>query len=309
MLILTLAICWSLIAVLQYFLSKSQRDQGVIFAPSISDLPLRRTFIYQYFPTIVAVIFSIYWAWIDLETKRMEPYYQLSKENGALGKDSLLLHYPFDFIPLVPLNALRSRYVCIFGVHRFGFRSFNSLYVRHLLIFCRHWPVFWASLTVLVVTWGLVPVQAGIFTTRTITQSTTIPFQRSTTFVPANEQLTNLTIQFTQTTYEVAVLNEKLTRYMARNYTVAPIRPSPKAVSSAAPNGNWTAPTTMYSLDLSCEPAAVDYVDDVLHWANSTDGCQWDLSINGNLTIGTSIFQNLFGFQLVRFSEYIRPDY
>jgi hypothetical protein len=43
----------------------------------------------------------------------MEPYYQLSKENGALGKDSLLLHYPFDFIPLVPLKAARDRCVSI----------------------------------------------------------------------------------------------------------------------------------------------------------------------------------------------------
>jgi hypothetical protein len=108
-LILTIAICWSLIAVLQFLLWKSQRENGILFAPKIGDLPLRDTFVYLYLPTIVAVIFSIYWAWIDLETKRMEPYYQLSKENGALGKDSLLLHYPFDFIPLVPLKAFRDR--------------------------------------------------------------------------------------------------------------------------------------------------------------------------------------------------------
>ena len=108
-LIITIAICWSLIAVLQILLTRSQRDSGVIFAPKINDLPLNQTFLYLYFPTIVAVLFSIYWTWIDLETKRMEPYYQLSKENGALGKDSLLLHYPFDFLPLVPLKACRDR--------------------------------------------------------------------------------------------------------------------------------------------------------------------------------------------------------
>jgi hypothetical protein len=95
--------------VLQFLLWKSQRDNGILFASKIGDLPLRDTFVYMYLPTIVAVVFSIYWAWIDLETKRMEPYYQLSKENGALGKDSLLLHYPFDFLPLVPLKAFRDR--------------------------------------------------------------------------------------------------------------------------------------------------------------------------------------------------------
>lgn len=81
-----------------------------MFAPKINDLPLSETFLYRYFPTVLAVIFSIYWAWIDLETKRMEPYYQLSKKDGALGKDSLLLQYPFSFIPFVPFRALRDRY-------------------------------------------------------------------------------------------------------------------------------------------------------------------------------------------------------
>jgi hypothetical protein len=72
---------------------------------------LKKTFLWQYFPIIVAVVFSIFWAWIDLETKRLEPYYQLSKKDGALGKDSLLLRYPFDFVPLVPISAAKARYV------------------------------------------------------------------------------------------------------------------------------------------------------------------------------------------------------
>jgi hypothetical protein len=91
----------------------SDRDSGLIFARSINALPLRDTFPYLYFPTIVAVVFSIYWAWIDLETKRMEPYYQLSKENGALGKDSLLLQYPFSFLPFAPIRAFRDKYVTL----------------------------------------------------------------------------------------------------------------------------------------------------------------------------------------------------
>jgi hypothetical protein len=108
-LIFTIAVCWSLIALLEFLLWKSQKNNGLIFAPVINDLPLKDTFLYLYFPTIIAVIFSIYWAWIDLDTKRMEPYYQLSKENGALGKDSLLLQYPFSFIPLAPIRAFRDR--------------------------------------------------------------------------------------------------------------------------------------------------------------------------------------------------------
>jgi hypothetical protein len=108
-LIFTVLTCWALIALLQIYLTKSQRDGGVLFAAKIEDLPFHQQFLYMYFPTVIAVLFSIYWAWIDLETKRMEPYYQLSKPDGALGRDSLLLHYPFDFIPLVPIKAAKDR--------------------------------------------------------------------------------------------------------------------------------------------------------------------------------------------------------
>ncbi|EMD67172.1 hypothetical protein COCSADRAFT_135871 [Bipolaris sorokiniana ND90Pr] len=260
-LILTILICWSLIAVVQILLTRSQQNQGIIFAPRISDLPLSRTFLYLYFPTIVAVIFSMYWAWIDLETKRMEPYYQLSKENGALGKDSILLKYPFDFLPLVPIKAARDR----------------------------HWPVFWASFAVVLVTWGLVPTQAGIFSTRSITRNVTLPFDRSTAFVPASDQASTLTLRFAQSTYGIAVLNETLTQYMGRNYTLAPFRPTPgsKTDNKTVPYGNWTAPTTMYSLDLYCEPAIMSpgrLGNGAI--ANSSTGCSFRMGLDGNLTVG-----------------------
>lgn len=260
-LILTILICWGLIALVQVLLTKSQQHQGIIFAPRISDLPLSRTFLYLYFPTILAVTFSMYWAWIDLETKRMEPYYQLSKENGALGKDSILLQYPFDFLPLVPIKAARDK----------------------------HWPVFWGSFAVVLVTWGLVPTQAGIFSTQSITRNVTLSFDRSTAFVPASEQASTLTLRFAQSTYAIAVLNETLTQYMGRNYTLAPFRPTPdaKSGSKAKPYGNWTAPTTMYSVDLYCEPAVMG-PNPLLTGAiaNSSNGCSFRMGLDGNLTMG-----------------------
>lgn len=100
-----------LLVTLQLFLIRSNRDQGIIFAPSISELPLSRTFMYQYFPTILAVIYSIFWAWIDLETKRVEPWYRLSRDGGSAGHDSLLLSYPSDFAPFVPIRAFQRRLV------------------------------------------------------------------------------------------------------------------------------------------------------------------------------------------------------
>ena len=102
---------WVIIIVLQLLLVKSQKEGGVIIAETIDDIPLSQAFLYKYLPTIIALIFSIFWSWIDLQVKRLEPYHQLSKPGGAWGKDSLLLSYPFDFLPFVPMSAFRKRYV------------------------------------------------------------------------------------------------------------------------------------------------------------------------------------------------------
>ena len=110
-LIFATLLCWTFIAILQYYLVRSQRDSGVIFAQDINQLPLQRSFAFLYLPTIVAVIFSIYIVWIDNDARRYEPYRQMSKPGGALGKDSILLHYPHDFMPLVPFASFKRRYV------------------------------------------------------------------------------------------------------------------------------------------------------------------------------------------------------
>lgn len=102
---------WALIITLQLLLVKSQKDGGIIIADTIEDIALDRSFLYKYLPTIIALIYSVFWSWIDLQVKRLEPYHQLSKSGGAWGKDSLLLSYPFDFLPFVPLSAFRRRSV------------------------------------------------------------------------------------------------------------------------------------------------------------------------------------------------------
>ena len=60
---------------------------------------------------MVAVLYGIGWATVDLDVKRLEPYFQLSKPGGASASDSMLLHYPFDFLPLVPVTAAKRKFV------------------------------------------------------------------------------------------------------------------------------------------------------------------------------------------------------
>jgi hypothetical protein len=41
--------------------------------------------------------------------KRLEPFFQLSRSEGVEAKESILLHYPFDFLPAASFAAFRNR--------------------------------------------------------------------------------------------------------------------------------------------------------------------------------------------------------
>jgi len=58
--------------------------------------------------------------------------------------------------------------------------------------------VFWASLAVVLVTWGLVPTQAGIFTVRSVTRTANMAFAVSTSSMPFEEQAMGLTMRYAQ---------------------------------------------------------------------------------------------------------------
>ncbi|KAH7078120.1 hypothetical protein BKA63DRAFT_552243 [Paraphoma chrysanthemicola] len=255
---ITILTCWSLIAILQWLLLHSQRNNGIFFSPKISNLPAKQTFLYLYFPTLVAALFSIYWAWIDLEIKRMEPYHQLSKEDGALGKDSLLLEYPYKFVPLVPIKAFRNR----------------------------HWHVFWASFALILVAFGIVPTQAGIFSVKTITQARNTSFDVSTFSIPVADQATNLTFRYAHSTYGIVALNETLPPFMARNYTLRPFKTSaPVDKDGVLTHGTYTAPTTMYYSDLDCENVSKKGDDAATISYTSSRGCVIEPGLTGNQTV------------------------
>lgn len=103
----TITLCF--LTVLECLSRSSHRNGGIAFA--YQGFSTTTTFTYLYLPTIFAVIYSLAFSWIDLDSKRLEPYFQMSRVEGARPKDSLFLHYPFDFVAYVPFKALRRRYV------------------------------------------------------------------------------------------------------------------------------------------------------------------------------------------------------
>lgn len=247
-----LATC-TLVIVLQWLLYTSQTTGGVIFASDISDLPLSRTFGYIYAPTIIAVVYGLLWSWIDLDIKRMEPYYQLCNTGGALAEDSLLLQYPFDFVALVPFQAARRK----------------------------QWSVLTAGIAGIVVLWTLTPLQAGIFATENRVVTTTVPFLTSTSYQPASNQ-TELSAIHAQHAYNIAWLNETLPPYSTIDFVLDAFAP---ATSYAIQGGDdvWTGATKMYSVNVVCEPT-IDYVSDSgsnnpSTMYNSSSGCSYGLPV------------------------------
>lgn len=100
-----------LIVLLELLCRISARYHGLAFAATIDDFSIWQTFCTQYLPTVISVCFNMIWSWIDLDVKRLEPWFQMSKPQGATAEDSLLLHYAFDFLAFVPLRAARRRWV------------------------------------------------------------------------------------------------------------------------------------------------------------------------------------------------------
>lgn len=70
-------------------------------------------FSFKYLPTLVAVSFGILWQITDFEVKRLEAFYQLSKEGGALAAESINVDYITFFNFLRPVRALKFKHYAV----------------------------------------------------------------------------------------------------------------------------------------------------------------------------------------------------
>lgn len=70
-------------------------------------------FVIKFLPTIVAVIYGVMWQMTDLEVRRLEAYYQLSKEGGATAAETLNVDYITNLSFLRPVHAYRLRHYAV----------------------------------------------------------------------------------------------------------------------------------------------------------------------------------------------------
>lgn len=234
-----------LIVLVVWLLRTSNAKQGLLFAPDVNDLPLRRAFLYLYLPTIVSVIYSFLWTWIDLDVKRLEPFFQLSRPGGVTAENSILLHYPFDFLAMVPFKALRRK----------------------------HWSVFASSMVMVLIFWGLTPMQSGLFAVRTILVTEDFPTKLSD-YTPIERQ-GNLSALYAQSVYNIAWLDESMPSFMTTDFMLQPFAPFTNA-SVEGNNVTYSGGTTMYSLDLICEPpTSINNTGAVIYY-ESEGGCVFE---------------------------------
>ena len=117
---------------------RSAKNGGIRFAEDGESLGPGLELVYIYPRTIIAVIDSITWSWIDLDVKRLESFFQMYKPGDAFGRDSVLLSYPVDFLALVPYKATKRK----------------------------HWTVAAAETSMCLIFWVITPLQVWGFPDR-----------------------------------------------------------------------------------------------------------------------------------------------
>lgn len=88
---------------------RKHHDDALIKFKQAKELSTWKFFCWKYLPTIIMVTHGVLWQIVDFEVKRLEPYYQLSRPEGALAAESLNRDYLTCWTILAPFKALRYR--------------------------------------------------------------------------------------------------------------------------------------------------------------------------------------------------------
>lgn len=220
-----IVISLALAGVLEALAQMSQRQGGLALSLSEDDIPQSVNIAYLYMPTTIAVLYSLLWTWIDLDVRRMQPWFELSRSGGAKGDQSLLLDYPFEFLAFVPVTAWKRR----------------------------HWPVFIVGVVMMLVFWTITPLQGAIFGKQSVVLTRSAAMSIRSGLIPVEEQAAVLDVSILNTAYGVTWYDQDIPEYTTAEYAVLPFSSVDNANLGA--NETWTFNTTRFATDLDCWPA------------------------------------------------------
>ncbi|RKL04184.1 hypothetical protein BFJ68_g11167 [Fusarium oxysporum] len=234
MLLAMIALTILLAVAVETLAQRSAAQGGLALSPSLDDMPGYAKFGYLYVPTIIAVLYSMLWSWIDLDVKRMQPWFELSKREGATAENSLFLDYQYEFVALVPFKAAKRK----------------------------HWPVFFGGTAMVIVFWALTPLQSALLGTGIIKQTDMTSLVNRSQLLPVAEHVEVLDPEFLNTGYAIGWLGQQFPAFTTAGYALLPFYPdtSPKLASfrkSTTVSPNITAETTKLWTELNCWPAEI----------------------------------------------------
>ncbi|KAJ6261469.1 hypothetical protein Dda_4139 [Drechslerella dactyloides] len=270
------------IVAIELLFRKSQRDGTLTFAVG-DGLNGWQIFVSQYMGTVASVIFAILLSLVDLDAKRLEPWFELSKPEGAAAKNSILLCYPFDFLAFVPFKAAKRG----------------------------HWSVFYIGTATVLVFWFITPLQSSLIAT--VQQQVVIPslFRVTQKLQKISSERADIT-SFTYTAYSISWLNATPPAYSTKQEATLPFEP---LSSSEFGIGTqlWTGNTTAYYVDLECNEATqnrivTDYIlpngknktTMLFHDRETNCTFQHDgflTSLNGDASIWRPYYAQLIGYK------------
>ena len=250
-----IAISLALAGVIEYLAQMSTKQGGLALSPSEDDIPQSVNIAYLYMPTTVAVLYSLLWTWIDLDIRRMQPWFELSRPGGAKGDQSLLLDYPFEFLAFVPISAWKRK----------------------------HWPVFFAGVVMMLVFWTITPLQSAIFGKQAVTLTRSTAMSIRSGLIPVEDQAAIFDVSILNAAYGSTWYDQDLPEYTTAEYTVLPFSPVDFATSGM--DETWTFNTTRYATDLDCWLANQNVVIESSGSGEFTfdngEGCAVNISLSG----------------------------
>lgn len=101
------------LAICQEVLYQKSLKEPLIKFKSAADVGSGYYFVLKFVPTIIAVTYGVLWQNTDFEVRRLEAFYQLSKEGGALAAESINVDYITLFNFTRPFRALQRKHYAV----------------------------------------------------------------------------------------------------------------------------------------------------------------------------------------------------
>ncbi|KAL8418094.1 hypothetical protein RB594_001639 [Gaeumannomyces avenae] len=98
----------------QEVLYRASAAQPLLKFRTPEEIPRGLYFAFKFLPTMISVTYGVLWSMADFEIRRLEAFYQLSKEDGASAGHSINVDYITSFSFMRPVRALRCEHYAVF---------------------------------------------------------------------------------------------------------------------------------------------------------------------------------------------------